>query len=450
MPLIHRNRMSVLCSTFTVVMLINCMTWAKTSLSIPNGALLPWKMENNTKVFHLIAEPIKQVFAPGLTVNCWGYNGMTPGPVIEATEGDRVRILVTNKLPEKTAIHWHGIFLPNGMDGVAGLTQPPIEPGETFAYEFTLRQHGTFMYHPHSDEMTQMAMGLMGFFIVHPKNKKNQPDRDFLIFLHEWAIKPGAYTPDPNVMLDFNYFTFNGKVFPATAPLVVNLGQKVRVRLGNVSMDNHPIHLHGFSFKVTATDGGEIPILAQWPNTTVDVPPGSTRNFEFVADAEGDWPLHCHKTHHTMSGMEHGLPNVIGVDQSGVEDSVHALLPGYMAMGSTGMSGMAEMGMAGPANYPGMGSAPGPFATIEMGGMFTLVKIRKDLKSFNDPPWYKHPEGTVAWLLKDTSANVPQQKQERSYYTCPMHPKILEVNPGSCPKCGMNLVKEKNDQSGRE
>ena len=126
-------------------------------------------MKNGVKEFRLLAEPVKREFAPGMTVNAWGYNGSTPGPTIEAVEGDRVRIYVTNNLPERTSVHWHGILLPNGMDGVAGLNQPHIEPGETYVYEFTLNQHGTFMYHPHSDEMVQMALGMMGFFVIHPK-----------------------------------------------------------------------------------------------------------------------------------------------------------------------------------------------------------------------------------------------------------------------------------------
>ena len=179
----------------------------------PDGDTLSWKMKNGIKEFHLVAEPIEREFAPGMKVKCWGYNGQTPGPTIEAVEGDHVRILVTNNLPEHTTIHWHGIFLPNGMDGVGGLNQPHIRPGETWAYEFVLRQHGTFMYHPHSGEMLQLAMGMMGFFIIHPKQpEKPAIDRDFAIMLHEWAIHPGTYRPDPSVMTDFNIFTFNSKV----------------------------------------------------------------------------------------------------------------------------------------------------------------------------------------------------------------------------------------------
>lgn len=195
---------------------------AHAAVTTLNGHSLPYVMKGGVKEFHLIAQEVAQEFAPGMVVKCWGYNGGTPGPTIEAVEGDRVRILVTNKLPEHTTIHWHGLLLPNGMDGVGGPNQPHIKPGETYAYEFTLRQSGTYMYHPHADEMLQIAVGMMGFFIIHPRDAGFRPvDRDFVIMMHEWAIHPGTSRPDPAVMLDFNIFTLNGKVFPAIDPLVV-------------------------------------------------------------------------------------------------------------------------------------------------------------------------------------------------------------------------------------
>jgi FtsP/CotA-like multicopper oxidase with cupredoxin domain len=370
------------------------------SVITPNGSTLPWTMKNGVKEFHLSAEPVEREFAPGMTVKCWGYNGQTPGPTIEAVEGDRVRMLVTNRLPEHTTIHWHGILLPNGMDGVGGLNQPHIKPGETYAYEFTLRQHGTFMYHPHADEMVQMAVGMMGMFVVHPR-KSDEPsvDRDFAIMLHEWAVHPGTYRPDPAVMLDFNMFTFNSRVFPGIAPLIVKTGDRVRIRLGNLSMDEHPIHIHGHNFWVTATDGGKIPPSARWPETTVLVPVGATRDIEFVADNPGDWAFHCHKSHHTMNAMGHDLPNLLGVNQEGVEDKIRELLPGYMAMGEKGMAEHAEHAeyMPGPKNTLPMMMGKGPFGNIEMGGMFTVIKIRDELKSYDeDPGWYRHPPGTIA------------------------------------------------------
>jgi FtsP/CotA-like multicopper oxidase with cupredoxin domain len=373
-----------------------------TPVITPNGSSLPYKMNKGVKEFHLIAQPVEREFAPGMRVKCWGYNGMTPGPTIEAVEGDRVRILVTNKLPEHTTIHWHGIFLPNGMDGVGGLNQPHIKPGETYVYEFTLKQHGTFMYHPHADEMVQLAVGMMGFFIVHPKELVNpRIDRDFAIMLHQWAIHPGTYRPDPAVMLDFNIFTFNSKVFPAIDHLVVKTGDRVRIRIANLSMDEHPIHIHGHSYRVTATDGGQIPKAGQWPETTVLVPVGTTRDVEFIADSPGDWAFHCHKSHHTMNPMGHDIPNTFGVNQKGLEDRIRKMIPGYMAMGETGMAEHADHvhHMTGPKNTLPMMMGKGPFGNIEMGGMFTVVKVRDHLQPYDkDPGWYKHPEGTVAYL----------------------------------------------------
>jgi FtsP/CotA-like multicopper oxidase with cupredoxin domain len=365
-----------------------------TPVVTPNGATLPFELDGGVKEFRLVAEPVKREFAPGMTVNCWGYNGQTPGPTIEVVEGDRVRIFVTNHLPERTSVHWHGALLPNGMDGVAGLNQPHIEPGETYVYEFTLRQHGTLMYHPHSDEMVQMALGMMGFFVVHPRQPTGV-DRDFAIMLHEWSVPPGGATPNPAVMTDFNLFTFNSRVWPGTAPLVVKRGERVRVRFGNLSMDSHPIHLHGYRFTLTGTEAGTVPPGARFAEATVNVPVGSTRDVEFVADEPGDWAFHCHKSHHTMNAMSHDLPNMLGVRQGGrggAEEKVRALLPGYMAMGESGMGSMMDMGR--PKNTLPMMTGSGPFGPIQMGGMFTVLKVREGLTSYDDPGWYKQPPGT--------------------------------------------------------
>ena len=369
-----------------------------TPVVTPNGATLDWHLVDGVKVFHLIAEPVRHEIAPGLVIDAWGYNGRTSGPTIEAVEGDRVRIYVTNKLPEPTTVHWHGVFLPNGMDGVAGLNQKPIPPGETFRYEFTLVQHGTFMYHPHFDEMTQMALGMMGMFVIHPREASGpRPDRDFAIMLSEWFIKPGTSRPDPTAMSDFNILTMNSRAFPGTAPLVVKRGDLVRIRLGNLgAMDHHPIHLHGYRFLVTETDGGRIPESARWPETTVLVAVGSTRTIEFVADVEGDWAMHCHMTHHVMNQMGHELPNLIGADVAGLDAAVNRLLPEYMTMGQDGMGGMGEMEMEVPKNSIPMRGAPGPFSYIDMGGMFTVLKVRDGITSYDDPGWYRHPAGTVA------------------------------------------------------
>jgi FtsP/CotA-like multicopper oxidase with cupredoxin domain len=353
------------------------------------------------KVFHLVAGEVDHEFAPGLSARCWGYNGGTPGPVLEAVEGDRIRVYVTNRLPEPTTVHWHGLFVPSGMDGVAGLSQPAIQPGETYRYEFTLRQHGTFMYHPHADEMTQMALGMVGMVVIHPRETAPRPiDRDFALMLHEWRIDPGAHRPDPNEMTEFNVLTFNSRCFPGTAPLVVRRGDRVRLRLGNLGpMEHHPIHLHGYAFRLTATEGGDTPETAQWPETTVLVPVGTTRTVEFVADVPGDWALHCHMTHHAMNQMGHGLPNLIGVDARAVSARLQAQLPGYMSMGTTGFANMAQMGMAVPANSIPMVGGAGPHGYIDMGGMFTVLKVREQLpEDGGDPGWYAGPATESARL----------------------------------------------------
>lgn len=389
--------MSKLLVLLSLLFPISCLQ-AYTPVITPNGTTLSFTVEEGVKVFRLIAEPVKLEFAPGLVVNCWGYNGQSPGPTIEAVEGDKVRILVTNHLPEPTTVHWHGLILPNGMDGVTGLNQPSIPPGETFQYEFELKQHGTYMYHSHYDEMVQIGMGMMGFFIIHPLEGEHPPiDRDFALMLHEWYIPSGASTPDPMVMLDFNYFTFNGRVYPGTDPLVAKKGERVRIRFGNLSMDNHPVHLHGYAFTVTANGGWRLPRTAQYLSTTLDIVVGNTHDIEFIADNPGDWAIHCHKTHHTMSGMEHNLPNMLLVPQGDLAEKIQKLLPGYMPMNEKGMGQMFEMShhMSRPRNFLPYGSI-GPFGPIEMSGMFTVLKVREAITSYNDPGWYKNPPGTVA------------------------------------------------------
>jgi hypothetical protein len=246
--------------------------------------------------------------------------------------------------------------------------------------------------------MTQMALGMTGMFVIHPRTPQEpRVDRDFVLLLHEWRINPGAKRPDPNEMVEFNMLTINGRAFPGTEPLVAKMGEKVRVRIGNLSaMDHHPIHLHGYQFRITETDGGKIPESAQWPETTVLVPVGSTRTIEFVADEPGDWAMHCHMTHHVMNQMGHGFPNMIGVKEGNLDSRVRKLLPGYMTMGQTGMGDMASMGMSVPPNSIPMVGGRGKHDTITMGGMFTVFKVRERLTSYDDPGWYDNPEGTLA------------------------------------------------------
>ncbi len=243
-----------------------------------NGWTLPWRMSQGVKEFHLVAEPVVREMAPGFKTHLWGYNGQSPGPTIEVVVGDRVRIFVTNKLPEYTSIHWH---------------------------------------------------------------------------------------------------------------------DKVRIRIGNLTMTNHPIHLHGHEFLVTGTDRGPTPKSTRWYEVTTDVAVGQMRQIEFLADEEGDWAFHCHKSHHTMNAMGHNVPTLIGVDHSEIAKKINKLIPDYMVMGERGM---AEMEMPLPENTAAMMTGDGPFGSVEMGGMFSVVKVRKNQKpgDYKDPGWFKHPDGTVA------------------------------------------------------
>ena len=376
-----------------------------------NGWSLPWRMSNGWKEFHLVAEPVVRQIAPGMDAHLWGYNGQSPGPTIEVVEGDKVRIFVTNKLPEHTSIHWHGQRLPNGMDGVGGVTQPHIPVGKTFVYEFEAKRPGTFMYHPHADEMTQMAMGMMGFWVTHPRDPKfMRVDRDFVFLLSAFDVDPGSFTPRVNTMLDFNLWTFNTRVFPGIDPLVVRHKDRVRIRVGNLTMTNHPIHLHGHEFEVTGTDGGWTNPSSRWPEVTADIAVGQMRAVEFIADELGDWGFHCHKSHHTMNPMGHAVPTMIGVDHRGLVEKIRRLVPEYMVMGERGMADMGSMEMPLPDNTLPMMTGTGQYGPIEMGGMFTMVKVREGLArdDYKDPGWYKHPPGTVAYEWTGQAPAVQQ------------------------------------------
>ncbi|ANK89309.1 MULTISPECIES: multicopper oxidase family protein [Rhizobium] len=385
-----------------------------------NGWTLPHRMINGVKEFHLVAEPVEREMAEGMTAYLWGYNGQSPGPTLEAVEGDRVRIFVTNKLPEHTTIHWHGMILPSGMDGVGGLTQPHIPVGKTYVYEFDLVKSGTFMYHPHSDEMVQMAMGMMGFFVVHPKDPMfMRVDRDFVFLLNAYDIDPGSYVPRIMEMTDFNMWCWNSRVFPGISPLVVSKNDRVRVRVGNLTMTNHPVHMHGYDFEVTCTDGGWVRPEARWPEVSIDIPVGAMRAYEFDAKHLGDWAIHCHKSHHTMNAMGHDIPTFIGADKSKVTEKIRKLQPEYMPMGTKGMADMGEMEMPIPENTVPMMTGWGPHGPIEMGGMFSVVKVREGISAddYADPGWYENPPGTQAWEWTGELPDATKAKDAKTQIT---------------------------------
>ena len=271
------------------------------SVITPDIPKLPYTMDGGVKVFHLVAEPVKRELMPGRVIDVWGYNGVCPGPTIEAYRGDRVRILLDNHLPEPTTMHWHGLEIPIHMDGMPYISQKPIAPGGRFVYEFSLDQDGTFFYHSHG--AMQEMMGMIGMFILHPRQEyAPRVDHDFGIVLQEWALLPNNSIPN-TASMEFNWLTLNGKVGPATTPLVVRQGNRVRIRMVNMGMDHHPIHLHGHTFVVTGSEAGRQPESTWGPGNTVLVGVAQARDIEFVANNPGDWMIHCHLPHHMMNSM---------------------------------------------------------------------------------------------------------------------------------------------------
>ncbi len=303
----------------------------------PDVPHLPWRLEGGVKVFDIAAEHVRTEFLPGRIVDGWGFNGSIPGPTIEVTEGDRVRFVVENRLPEGFSMHWHGLEVPNNMDGMPGLSQDPIEPGGRFVYEFTLHQNGTFFYHSHM--AMQEMMGMIGLFIIHPRVAHTpRVDRDFGLVLQEWAILPNNTIPN-SLAMEFNWLTLNGKAGPATTPMVVKLGERVRIRLVNLGMDHHPMHIHGHQFFITGSEGGRYRTTAFEPANTVLVGVAQARDVEFVANNEGDWHFHCHLPHHMMNQM---------ASMVGPMTARHGARPGSMEAGMGIVGGAALSSESGP------------------------------------------------------------------------------------------------------
>ena len=297
----------------------------------PSVPALGYHLDGKVKVFELIAQPVEtdiveqasvahthhlnapqgyERFQPRpsqpKTMLAWGYNGSCPGPTLEATEGDRVRIVLRNELPEPTSIHWHGFELPFSQDGASGYhpfeARRPVLPGQTEVYEFDLIQSGTLMYHTGFNVMKQEALGLGGMFVVHPRRPERGIDQDFALLIQQWTFQPGNPNPDINAM-EPSFATFNGKTAPTFPDLEVNQGDRVRLRFANLSLMFHPIHLHGYVFEVVGTTGGPLSRSARWKDVTVTIGPGETRDIELVAWNPGAWRMHCHVLHHIMNQM---------------------------------------------------------------------------------------------------------------------------------------------------
>jgi FtsP/CotA-like multicopper oxidase with cupredoxin domain len=272
-----------------------------TPVITPDVGDLPCTMDGSTKVFNITAQVVEQKIAPNKTIDVWGFNGSAPGPTIQVTQGDHVRVIFENQLPEPSSIHWHGFEDQIGYDGMPGISQEPVKPGGRFVYEFDIHQEGTYFYHSHM-AMQEMA-GMLGAFIMHPKDPyRPHCDKDFALHFQEYAVLPNNTVPN-TMNMEFNWLLINGKAGPAITPLIIRQGDRVRIRMINLGMDHHPIHIHGHTFYVTGTEGGRIPETAWWPGNTVLVGVAQARNVEFVANNPGDWMLHCHLPHHMMNQM---------------------------------------------------------------------------------------------------------------------------------------------------
>lgn len=276
---------------------------ARPATETQGGQPLNFRMEGDTKVFELTTMPVLWPILDEVSVTAWTYNGTVPGPLIRVSEGDRLRIIVRNELPVPTTIHWHGIEVPNSMDGVPDLTQEPIQPGETFTYEFVARPAGTFMYHSHYEGDIQVLAGLYAPFIIDPPGPAQPaPDVDVNLMISEWLVRNGrTFAAMPMAGMEPNFFTINGKAYPATETITVKKGQRVRLRLFGIGQFVHPMHLHGVPFQIVATDGHPLPEAARLTKDTVLVSPGERYDIEFVATEPGKWLLHCHIPHHTTN-----------------------------------------------------------------------------------------------------------------------------------------------------
>jgi hypothetical protein len=380
---------------------------------------LPFTMDNGVKVFHLVAEPVKQVIVPGRTFDLWGFNGSAPGPTIQANEGDRVRIVFDNHLPEPTGIHWHGLELPNEMDGVPGVGQKPVMPGERFVYEFPLHQNGTFFYHPHM--AMQEMVGMLGGFIIHPKNAYSpRVDKDFLIALQEYAVLPNSSIPN-SMNMEFNWLVFNGKAGPDATPLIIRQGERVRIRMINMGMDHHPIHLHGFTFWETGREAARQQESAWVRGNTVLVGVAQAKDIEFVADRVGNWMLHCHLPHHMMNQMASNVGPMTRIGKG---------MQGGASM-SEGM-GMLRDGSATSENRgPSLGRGLGVGSTTEMPMTNGPISQKEADKAMAAMPGMDHGamqgmSGMTMPKLPDNADKVPLFPQD-AYMEGPMMAMDKEV-----------------------
>jgi FtsP/CotA-like multicopper oxidase with cupredoxin domain len=284
--------------------------------------LEPTRTDNGVKVFELEAGVVRWNILPDVQIEGYAFNGQIPGPRLHIVEGDRVRIKVTNRLPESTTVHWHGLIVPNEMDGPAAITQAPIPPGGSYTYEFTTEQAGTFFYHTHDHADRQQALGLYGALIIEPKDASREPkaDYDYVLQLQEWLKREGRTYPAMLMEGGLpNYFTINGKAYPSTDTVKMKVGQTIKLRfIGTHNNFIHPMHVHGGPFTVVARDGYTLAESARFEADTVNVGPGQRYDVIWTARRPGKWLVHCHIPHHTTNNnVEHqgggGLTMILDV-----------------------------------------------------------------------------------------------------------------------------------------
>lgn len=387
--------------------------YTPTPVEAPGTTKMPHRCEGNVKVFEVTAGIVMATFdnsyEPG-PVYTWGYNGSNPGPVMELLEGERIKIIFKNELPEPTVLHYHGLEVPFNQDGAEGHSQLSVNPGETFVYEFQVNQNGTFMYHSGQNLAKQLSMGLVGFMIVHPKAiPETLVDHDFLYFLQMYSLPPHSIFPDVMEMVMFNYFTFNGKVSPYTPSPLTYVGQKARIRFANMSMMEHPVHLHGHTWRVVATGAGDNPRSTHTYGNTILVPTSQTMDVIIdKIDTPGEWMFHCHLPHHVTNNMDvdiiPGEPMYMG------NGGMHAVFkvfrgpndPGYVNPNTGNETGGTQGGSHG-GGHSGMGA---PKITTYDGQIKLSNGTRLDMtlelyKAQEDREWRKAKAFIKLYLNKD-------------------------------------------------
>lgn len=400
------------------------LKYSPTPVYAPATPKLPFKCDGNVKVFEITAEVVMSVFdekyEPG-PVYTWGYNGSNPGPVMEIIEGETVRVHFKNDLPESTTLHWHGLEVPYGQDGAPGHSQNPVMPGMSHTYEWKAEQAGTFMYHSSQNLAKQLSMGLVGFLIIHPKKTpETLVDHDILLFLQMWALPAHSIFPDPMAMM-FNYFTMNGKASPYIPSPTIYVGQKARIRFANMSMVEHPVHLHGHTWRVVATGAGDNPRTSHTLGNTILIPTAQT--MDVIIDevkTPGEWMFHCHLPHHVTNNMD--IEPIPGEPMDMDNGGMHLVMNVHKAPG--------EPGYSNPTPPPGGGHGGGHGDHGAMAPKFTTydgyIKLPNGKRMDASLEFYKVQEGTdwrkvkaflKVFLSKDEFISYHYEKLNFNYET---------------------------------